>query len=103
MDEKDKIEYGNDELENLWTAVCCNDLNYMKQYYANNGESNRRYNKFNNNNSLIMGALRNKNFDMVELLKEYGETILKDELAEYKQIMATHKYKDEITKNSRDN
>ena len=28
----DDVEYGKDELENLWTAVCCNDLEYMKQY-----------------------------------------------------------------------
>lgn len=99
----DDVEYGKDELENLWTAVCCNDLEYMKQYYASGGESNRRYNRFDHNNSLILGALRNKNFEMVELLKQNGETILKDELEEYKQIMVVHNYNDEITKNSRDN
>lgn len=99
----DDVKYGNDELENLWTAVCCNDLEYMKKYYTNNGEPNRRYNRFDHNNSLILGALRNKNFQMVELLKQNGETILKGELEEYKQIMAVHNYKDEITKNSRDN
>lgn len=99
----DDVKYGNDELENLWTAVCCNDLNYMKNYYADGGEPNRRYNKFNNDNSLIMGALRNKNYKMVELLKQNGETILKEELEEYKQNMVVHNYNDEITKNSRDN
>lgn len=95
----DDIKYGNDELENLWTAVCCNDLKYMKEYYANGGEPNKRYSKFEHDNSLIMGALRNKNYDMVELLKENRETILKDELEEYKQLMATHNYHDNITDN----
>ena len=93
----DDVKYGNDELENLWTAVCCNDLNYIKKYYTNGGESNRRYNKFNNDNSLIMGALRNKNYDMVEILKQNGETILKEELEEYKQLMVIHNYNDDIT------
>ena len=26
----DNIKYGKDELENLWIAVCCNDIEFMK-------------------------------------------------------------------------
>ena len=95
--ETDNIKYGNDELENLWTAVCCNDIEFMKNYYANGGKPNERYNKFNNDNSLIMGALRNKNYDMVELLKQNGETLLVDEIEEYRQLMVVHNYKDDLT------
>ena len=95
--ETDNIKYGNDELENLWTAVCYNDIEFMKNYYANGGAPNKRYNKFNNDNSLIMGALRNKNYDMVELLKQNGETLLVDEVEEYKKLMVVHNYKDDLT------
>ena len=95
--ETDNIKYGKDELENLWIAVCCNDIELMKNYYANGGKPNERYNKFNNDNSLIMGALRNKNYDMVELLKQNGETLLVDEIEEYRQLMVVHNYKDDLT------
>ena len=95
--ETDNIKYGKEELENLWIAVCCNDIEFMKNYYANGGKPNERYNKFNNDNSLIMGALRNKNYDMVELLKQNGETLLVDEIEEYRQLMVVHNYKDDLT------
>ena len=95
--ETDNIKYGKDELENLWIAVCCNDIEFMKNYYDNGGTPNKRYNKFNNDNSLIMGALRNKNYDMVELLKQNGETLLVDEIEEYRQLMVVHNYKDDLT------
>ena len=95
--ETDNIKYGKDELENLWIAVCCNDIEFMKNYYDNGGTPNKRYNKFNNDNSLIMGALRNKNYDMVELLKQNGETLLVDEVEEYKKLMVVHNYKDDLT------
>ena len=93
----DNIKYGKDELENLWTAVCYNDIEFMKNYYANGGIPNKRYKKFNNDNSLIMGALRNKNYDMVDLLIKNGETLVVGEIDEYKKLMIVHNYNDKLT------
>lgn len=94
--EADKIKYGNDEIENLWTAVCSNDIEFIQNYYASGGTPNKRY----NNNSLIMGALRNGNYNMVELLKQNNETLIAGEIDEYKKLMVVHNYKDEITETS---
>lgn len=70
--------------ETLWTNVCSNRINAVKKYFENGGKTNLRYNRFDKDNSLIMGALRNGNIEMVELLKSYGETILPSEKQEYK-------------------
>lgn len=70
--------------ETLWTNVCSNRINAVKKYFENGGKTNLRYNRFDKDNSLIMGALRNGNTEMVELLKSYGETILPSEKQEYK-------------------
>lgn len=94
--EVDKIKYGNDEIENLWTAVCSNDIEFMKNYYASGGIPNKRY----NNNSFIMRALRNGNYNMVELLKQNNETLIAGEIDEYKKLMVVHNYKDELTETS---
>lgn len=91
--EKDKKVYGNDEIKNLWTAVCNNDIEFMKDYYEKGGMPNKRYNK----NSLIIGALKNKNYDMVELLKQKGELLLGSEIDEYKKLMVSYDYNDELT------
>lgn len=95
--ETDNIKYGKDELENLWTAVCCNDIEFMKNYYENGGTPNKRYNSFGDNHSLIMGALRNKNYNMVELLIQNGETLLVGEIDEYRKLMIVHNYNDNLT------
>lgn len=68
----------------LWTNVCSNRIDAVKKYFENGGKTNLRYNRFDKDNSLIMGALRNGNTEMVELLKSYGETILPSEKQEYK-------------------
>ena len=44
-----------------------------------------------------MGALRNKNYDMVDLLIQDGETLLVDEVEEYKKLMVVCTYKDNLT------
>ena len=90
--EYDEVVYdGEDEIDNLWTAVCCGDNKYLQNYYNNGGEPNKRYHKFNKEHSLIMGALRNNNYDTVKLLKANGETILEDEFAEYDDIIQNNK------------
>ena len=73
----------NKASEELWTAVCSNDIDKVKEYFEKGGETNLRYNRFDRDNSLIMGALRNGNTEMVELLKQYGEEILPNEQWEY--------------------
>lgn len=88
------MTYGNNEIDNLWTAVCCNDIEYMKIYYANGGEPGKKYNRFGHDNSLIMGALRNKNYDMVI---RNGETLVVGEIDEYKKLMIVHNYNDNLT------
>lgn len=95
--ETDNIEYGKDELDNLWTAVCCNDIEYIKNYYENGGTPNKRYNSFGDNHSLIMGALRNKNYNMADLLIRNGETLVAGEIDEYKKLMVIHNYNDNLT------
>ena len=97
----DKPRYGDDILDNMWTAVCSNDLNYVKNAFNKNMiKPNTRYQTGTGKHSLIMGALRNNNFEMVDLLKSFGEKIQKSELEEYKKIMSSREYEDDLTKSS---
>lgn len=98
MDNKETIEYEDDESENIWNAVSCNDIEYMKSYYANEGKPNR---KLGHDISLIMLALELEYYEMFELLKQNGERIFENEVKKYKQIMVAYLYEDEITKNVR--
>lgn len=88
-----------DKLDDLWIAVCTNDIKFMQDYYSNGGVANKRYTKNNTKSSLIMGALRNKNFNMVELLKQNGETLLVGEVEEYKHLMTSSNYNDKTNIN----
>lgn len=97
----DKPRYGDNILDNMWTAVCSNDLNYVKNAFNKNMiKPNTRYQTGTGKHSLIMGALRNNNFEMVDLLKSFGEKIQKSELEEYKNIMSSREYEDDLTKSS---
>lgn len=97
----DKPRYGDDILDNMWTAVCSNDLNYVKNAFNKDMiKPNTRYQTGTGKHSLIMGALRNNNFEMVDLLKSFGEKIQKSELEEYKKIMSSREYEDDLTKSS---
>ena len=74
----------SDEMEELWTVVCSNNLETVEKYFSSGGLTNQRYEKFGNMVSLIMGAVRNGHVDMVRLLRSYGETIEDYEEDEYK-------------------
>ena len=88
-----------DVVDVMWSAVCSGDTNFVKNAYNKDIiKPNTRYHRFDADNSFIMGALRNKNFEMAELLKSFGEKILKAELPEYKRIMAEKEYEDETTR-----
>lgn len=89
--------------ELIWSAVCSGNQDLVSKLFSDGSiKPNTRYERFGNKNSLIMGALRNNNFDMVDLLKSLGETILKDELEEYKSIMAKRDYSDDVTDSALD-
>ena len=75
----------------LWTDVCSNKLDKVKTYFEKHPNLlNRRYNRFGNEHSLIMGALRNQNIEMVKLLQDLGETILDNEKKEYDFLMSSN-------------
>lgn len=76
-------------MEELWTAVCSGDLPAVTEYFENGGEVNNRYFRFDEDHSLIMGAVRNGQVEMVRLLRSYGEEIAPYEEAEYQSKMAT--------------
>ena len=70
----------NDSItEKLWTAVCCGEIETLKDYYQNGGEVGRTYKKFGKSHSLIAGAYRTGNYDIVHYLLEVGEKLEKDE------------------------
>ena len=74
----------------LWEYACNGDIEKLKKYYSEHNETNRRYCRFNKEHSLIMGALRNNQFETVEYLINVGETITDEEkeqiLTELKRI-----------------
>ena len=74
----------------LWGYACNGDIEKLKKYYSEHNEINRRYCRFNKEHSLIMGALRNNQFETVEYLINVGETITDEEkeqiLTELKRI-----------------
>lgn len=74
----------------LWGYACNGDIEKLKKYYSEHNETNRRYCRFNKEHSLIMGALRNNQFETVEYLISVGETITDEEkeqiLTELKRI-----------------
>ena len=103
MDEEDTLNESantNESIEEqMWTAVCSDDRNFVKNAYNKDLiKPNTRYESGNGKHSFIMGALRNRNYEMVDLLKSFGERILKVEVDEYKNEMAKRTYEDELTK-----
>lgn len=86
--------------EIIWAAVCSGDLGFIRNAYETKQikPNERRYERFGGKTSYIMGALRNNEYDMVDLLKDFGETIMKDELPEYRKLMGARYYDDELTK-----
>lgn len=67
--------------EYLFTLACSGNIQKLEEYYKNGGERNVRYTKFGVEHSLIMGAFRNCQFNMVDYLKVQGETLTPEEEA----------------------
>ena len=74
----------------LWSAATNNNLDFVHNHYKNGGQPNQRFNGFGVPVSLIMGAVRNNNWDMADVLKGYGETILPEEQAEFDNLQNKH-------------
>ena len=70
-------------IEILWEYACCGDMESLKSYYENGGETNRRYFAFGGEHSLIMGAYRNNQFEAVEYMLSVGETATQAEKDEF--------------------
>lgn len=70
-------------IDELWMAACSGDLETLKHYYRYESDIiNRRYKKFGKQHSLIMGAFRNNQLDVVEYLISVGETVTPEEKEE---------------------
>ena len=83
-------------IEQLWEASCSGDIDTLKHYYRRESDVlNRRYEAFGTEHSLIMGAFRNNQFDVVDYLISVGETITDDEKeiiqTEFKRIESMYK------------
>lgn len=95
------VERGKYDVESLWTAVCCNDIEFVKNFLKNTEKRKKSsiisQGEMLRDCSLIMAALKNNNFEMAEILKKNGLRILPTELGEYKRIMIIYNYNDEIT------
>ena len=75
-------------MNEIWTAVCSGDTEYVKKYFSStDAVLNRRYSRFGSNHSLIMGAARNGQYEMIRLLMSFGEKIEEYEETEYKKLI----------------
>lgn len=71
--------------EKIWSAVCSGekkDIEYAREYILKYGANSFRKEAFGKKHSLIMGALRNNNYEMVNVLVSLGETLLPEETNE---------------------
>ena len=77
-------------IEKLWEAVCSGDIDILKQYYKT--AENIRYQKFGREHSLIMGAFRNSQWEVIDYLLSIGETITQEEKEEISTELNCVKY-----------
>lgn len=76
---------GYTPIKTLWSYACNGELNSLRKYYMDFGELNRRYNAYDKDNSLVMGAFRNKHYETVEYLLSVGERPTKEEQAKIRE------------------
>lgn len=69
-------------IEKLWSYVCNGKIDKVKEYYKQGWNKNTRYDAFKIHHSLIAGAFRNKQHEIVDYLLSEGETITPDEITE---------------------
>ena len=73
-----------EDINKLWEYACSGNTEKLKEYYENGGSINNRYFRFGESHSLIMGAVRNSQFDTVEYLMSVGEELTNKEFADVK-------------------
>jgi len=76
---KQMLHENSREMDVIWNAVCSNNIAVVQDYVRHGKDLNRRYKAFGKKHSLIMGALRNRNYDMVRYLMNNGGTITQEE------------------------
>lgn len=75
-------------IDELWSAACNGDVHKLKCYFEQESHViNRRYKRGGREHSLIMGALRNNQFEIVEYLISVGETVTEIEKREMIPIL----------------
>ena len=79
-DDYDPEAYDTDD---IWTVVCMGDLENVKRLVKDYETANKRYNAFGMDHSLIMGAARNNEPEVVSYLIRVGGTIEPSETAEF--------------------
>ena len=84
-------------IEELWDATCSGNIDFLKNYYEKeNGELNRKYERFGRKHSLIMGAFRNNHFSLVDYLINIGEKVTKEEREEMELELKKRDYMKKI-------
>lgn len=63
----------------LWGYACSGDIEGLKEYYNNGGTTGKTYFKFGEHHSLIMGAFRNRQYEVVDYLLSVGEKVTEKE------------------------
>ena len=58
--------------EQLFGLACSGNIKALEDYWNGEGDLNVTYQKFGKEHSLIMGAFRNQQYDMVRWLKNHG-------------------------------
>ena len=74
-----------ENINNLWAMACYGSIESLMVYYRNDGKRNLRYNRFGKDHSLIMGALRNREYETVAFLLSVGETVEPHEMVEFQE------------------
>lgn len=72
-------------MDKIWSAACNGKIEVLSKYFNNGGEINKKYFKLGKNHSLIMGALRNCQYDTAKFLYNQGERIAVDEVSEIQE------------------
>lgn len=86
-------------IKTLWIAACSGDIDTLHNQFSEYPQTiNKRYRAFGREHSLIMGAYRNGNYDVVDYLISVGETITDEEKSEADMIMNRMKYLEKINK-----
>lgn len=86
-------------IKTLWVAAYSGDIDTLRNHFSEYPQTiNKRYRAFGREHSLIMGAYRNGNYNVVDYLISIGETITDEEKAEADAIMNRMKYLEKINK-----